>query len=89
MVREVIVDEEVDVIVRVLSDASVLPTSFLWRNQTRYVGGIGRQWSERVDGSTVRVYMVQAVDNSAYELRYDPAADRWTIHRAWLADAVA
>ncbi len=74
---------------RVLSDASVQPTSFLWRNQTRYVADIGRQWSESIDGSTVRVYMVLAVDNSTYELRYDPAQDRWTIHRAWLADVIA
>ncbi len=89
MTREVIVDEQVDVIVRVLSDASVQPTSFLWRNRTRYVSDIGREWSERVDGSTVRVYLVKTVDNSTYELRYDPAEDVWTIHRAWLADAIA
>lgn len=89
MAREVLVDEEVDVLVRVLNDASVRPTSFLWRNRTRYVNDVGRQWAERVQGNTVRVYLVTTVDGDAYELRYDPAEDRWTIHRAWLGDAVA
>ena len=89
MASEVLVDEEVDVLVRVLQDGSVRPTSFLWRNRTRYVSDTGRQWEERVEGRTVRVYLVQTVDNNTYELRYDPAGDRWTIHRAWLRDLVA
>lgn len=88
MASEVLVNEEVDVLVRVLPDGSVRPTSFLWRNRTRYVGELGRSWEERVEGSTVRVYLVQTVDNNTYELRYDPAADRWTIHRAWLRDLI-
>ena len=89
MASEVLVNEAADVLVRVLQDGSVRPTSFLWRNRTRYVSDTGRTWEERVDGRTVRVYLVQSVDNSTYELRYDPAADEWTIHRAWLNDLVA
>ena len=88
MASEVFVDEAVDVLVRVLGDGSVRPTSFLWRNRTRYVSETGRTWEERVDGRTVRVYLVQTVDGNTYELRYDPAEDRWTIHRAWLRDLV-
>lgn len=88
MASEVLVDEAVDVLVRVLQDGSVRPTSFLWRNRTRYVSDTGRTWEERVGGRTVRVYLVQTVDNNTYELRYDPAADRWTIHRAWLRDLI-
>jgi hypothetical protein len=88
MASEVLVNEEVDVLVRVMADGSVRPTSFLWRNRTRYVSELGRNWEERVEGRTVRVYLVQTVDNNTYELRYDPAADRWTIHRAWLRDLI-
>jgi hypothetical protein len=89
MASEVLVNEDIDVLVRVLKDGSVRPTSFLWRNTTRYVSETGRTWEERVDGRTVRVYLVQTVEGSAYELRYDPAGDQWTIHRAWLRDSVA
>ena len=89
MASEVLVDEEIDVLVHVLSDASVRPTSFLWRNQTRYVSDVGRQWAERIEGKSIRVYLVTAVDGSTYELYFDPAENRWTIHRAWLSDLVA
>ena len=89
MNSEVIVDEEVDVLLRVLPSGALQPTSFLWRNKTRYVGDVGRTWEERVDGRTLRCYLVQAVDNNTFELRWDPAADVWTIHRAWLRDMVA
>lgn len=85
MNREVYVNEEVDVLVRVLSNGSFQPTSFLWRDKNRYVGAVGRQWEERVEGQSVRCYLVQAVDDSTYELRWNPAGDRWTVHRAWLA----
>lgn len=89
MASEVLVNEEADVLVRVLQDGSVRPTSFLWRNRTRYVSDTGRTWEELVEGRIVRVYLVQTVDNNTYELQYDPAADRWMIHRAWLQDLVA
>ncbi len=89
MAGEVLVNEAVDVLVRVLPNGSVQPTSFLWRERTRYVGDQGRQWEERVEGRAVRCYLVQTVDGNTYELRYDPAADRWTIHRAWLRDVLA
>ena len=89
MASEVLVDEEVDVLVRVLSDANVQPTSFLWRNHTRYISDVGRQWTERVGGKSIRVYLVTAVDGNTYELYCDPAENRWTIHRAWLSDLVA
>lgn len=89
MASEVLVNEEADVLVRVLRNGAVRPTSFLWRNRTRYVDNVGRTWEERVEGRTVRVYLVQSVDNTTYELRYDPTADRWTVHRAWFSDLVA
>ncbi|MCB9159574.1 MAG: hypothetical protein H6644_06925 [Caldilineaceae bacterium] len=89
MNREVLVDEQVDALVRVMPSGEIRPTSFLWRNKTRYVGDIGRTWEERVDGRTLRCYMVQSVDRNTFELRWDPAADVWSIHRAWLRDALA
>ena len=65
MASEALVDEEVDVLVRVLRDGSVQPTSFLWRDRTRYVGDHGRQWEERVEGRSLRCYLVQTVDGCA------------------------
>lgn len=88
MNQEVLVDEEVDALVRVMPSGNIRPTSFLWRNKTRYVGDIGRVWEERVAGRTLRCYMVQSVDNNVFELRWDPAGDTWSIHRAWLRDAL-
>jgi len=88
MNREVLVDEPVDVLVRMLSNGSIRPTSFLWRNQTRYVDNVGRQWEERVEGRALRCFLIQAVDRNTYELRWDPAADQWLVHRAWLQPAM-
>ena len=88
MQREVLVDEQVDTLVRVMPTGEIRPTSFMWRNKTRYVGDIGRMWEERVQGRTLRCYMIQAVDNNTFELRWDPASDIWTIHRAWLRDVM-
>lgn len=89
MNQEVFVNEEVNVLVRVLPSGSIQPTSFLWRNKNRYVSTVGRSWEERVSGKSIRCYLIQAVDNSTYELRWDPAGDSWTIYRAWLANMAA
>ncbi|GIV76032.1 MAG: hypothetical protein KatS3mg050_0426 [Litorilinea sp.] len=88
MTREVLVDEPVDVLVRLLPGGKISPTSFLWRGKTRYVSTVGRQWEERVAGKSLRCFLLQTVDDNTYELRWDPAGDCWTIHRAWLRDAV-
>ena len=88
MTTQVLVEESVHVLVRVLPTGSVRPTSFLWRDQTRYVSEVGRQWEERVDGKSLRCFLIKAVDNTMYELRWDPAADQWSLHRAWLSNLV-
>jgi len=85
---QVLVEEAVNVLVRMLPSGSVRPTSFVWRDQTRYVSDVGRQWEERVEGKSLRCYLIKAVDNTQYELRWDPAGDRWTLHRAWLNNLV-
>ena len=85
MNREVLVDEQVDALVRVMPTGEIRPTSFLWRNKTRYVGDIGRTWEERVDGRTLRCYMVQSVDRNTFSCGVVPpetattgvAAERW------------
>ncbi len=89
MHREVFVDEPVQTLWRVLPSGEIRPTSFVWRGRTRYVADLGRHWEERVGGRTLRCYLLKAADGSSYELRWDPAADSWTLHRAWLRDAVA
>ena len=86
MNREVLVDEEIDVLVRMMADGEIRPTSFLWRDRTQYVSEIGRQWQERVAGQTYRCFLIQAVDGNTYELRWEPLANVWSIHRAWLRD---
>lgn len=89
MVREVVVEEPINTLVRVLPDGTIRPTSFLWRDRTRYVNNIGRQWEERQGGKTVRHYLIQAVDNNTYEICLDVTTDEWSMQRAWLRDVVA
>jgi len=84
--KEVLVEEAVDVLARLLPDGTQRPTSFLWRERTRYVADVGRQWEERRQGRSLRFYLIQTVDNNTYELYFDPVADRWAISRAWLRD---
>lgn len=86
MPSQVLIDEPVDVLVRVMPNGEVRPTSFLWRGRSRYVNDVGRQWEERVGGRVVRCFLVMTVDDNTYELRWDPAGDRWTVHRGWLRD---
>lgn len=88
MTTQVFVQEPVRVLVRVLPSGSVRPTSFIWRDQTRYVSEVGRQWEERVEGKSLRCFLIKAVDNSQYELRWDPAGDSWSLYRAWLPNVV-
>jgi hypothetical protein len=86
MIREVLINEPADVLVRVSSNGTMMPTSFLWRGKTRYVSDLGRQWEERVGGKALRCYLLKTVDENSYELRWDPAANDWSVHRAWLHD---
>lgn len=86
MSKEVLVDELVDTLVRVMPDGAVQPTSFVWRDRTRYAANLGRQWEERVGGKLVRCYLLQTVDNNTFELHWDAGENLWTLHRAWLQD---
>jgi hypothetical protein len=86
MMKEVLVEEIVDTLVRVTPNGAILPTSFIWRDRTRYVADVGRQWEERLQGKLVRCYLIQSVDNNTYELHWDAGENLWTLHRAWLRD---
>ncbi|MCB0062453.1 MAG: hypothetical protein KDE19_10070 [Caldilineaceae bacterium] len=86
--KEVFVEEAINALVRVMKDGSIHPTSFLWRDRTRYVADLGRQWEERVAGKTVRFYLVQTVDGNTFELTHDPAENQWMVKRAWLRDVI-
>jgi hypothetical protein len=86
MTSEVLVNERVEMLYRVIAGGDIRPTSFVWRNKTRYVSDIGRTWEERVQGSTLRCFMIQTVDGNTFEIRFDAGADQWTIARAWLRD---
>ncbi|MBI1296383.1 hypothetical protein GC175_15630 [bacterium] len=88
MTVELMVDEPVRVLVRMLPNGKIVPTSFVWRDRTRYVGDVGRQWEERVDGKSVRCFLIKNVQNETYELRWDPAGDDWRIYRAWMHNVV-
>ncbi|MEX1019521.1 MAG: hypothetical protein WDZ49_07675 [Litorilinea sp.] len=88
MTAEVLVNEPVDLLYRVMPSGAIRPTSFIWRHQTRYVDTIGRTWEERVQGATLRCFMIQTVEGNTFEIRFDPAQDQWFIQRAWLRDLV-
>ena len=84
MTQEVLVNEPIEMLYRVMSNGDAWPTSFIWRDQTRYVAEIGRHWEERIEGRMLRTYLIQSVDNNTFEARWDPAENLWTLHRAWL-----
>jgi hypothetical protein len=88
MDKEVLVNEAVSTLIRVTPDGAVRPTSFIWRDRTRYVSEVGRTWEERIEGKMLRCYLIHAVDNNTYELHWDAGENIWTLHRAWLRAAV-
>ncbi|MCX6044906.1 MAG: hypothetical protein NT075_07315 [Chloroflexi bacterium] len=88
MTREVLVNEPIKALTRMMASGDIRPTSFLWRDKTRYVSDLGRQWEERIAGKTIHCFLLQTVDNDTYELRWDPGDNAWTVHRAWLRDLV-
>ena len=89
MMHELLVDEPITTLIRVMPKGEALPTSFIWRDRTRYVSEVGRTWEERVGGKLLRCYLIQAVDHSTFDLRWDAGENQWTLHRAWLPAALA
>ena len=89
MDKEVLVNEPIKTLIRVMPDGALRPTSFIWRDRTRYVSEVGRQWEERVGGKMIRCFLIHAVDDNTFELHWDPGENTWTLHRAWLRTAAA
>ena len=69
MNRELLINEPVETLIRVLPNGDVRPTSFVWRDRTRYVNDVGRHWEEIVNGKRLHCYLIQAVDNTTYQLQ--------------------
>jgi hypothetical protein len=80
-------DEPILVQARFLPEGGVQPAAFIWRNRTRYIAAVGRQWEEEVEGTLWRCYMVQTPNGETFELRLDPAGMRWVLARTWLKAA--
>jgi len=84
----VAVDEPVRVAVKTLGSGKIVPKSGVCQGQTQNVSEHGRRRSERIDGRQIRCFLVRTRSLSAFELRWDAAADSWKLHRAWLLNAV-
>jgi len=72
---------------RFAAEGGVQPAAFIWRDRTRYVAAVGREWDEEVGGVLWRCYLVQTPAGETFELRLDPAGMRWVLGRAWLQPA--
>ncbi len=77
------INEPILVQARFLADGGVQPTAFIWRNRTRYIADLGRQWAEPAGGVTWRCYLVRTPTQETFDLRYAPAEGRWVLARAW------
>jgi hypothetical protein len=80
----VFVGEAILVQARFLPEGAVQPVAFIWRNRTRYIASLGREWEEESEGIRWRCYMVQTPTAETFELRLDTAGTRWILARAWL-----
>lgn len=81
------VGEPILVQARFLPKGGVQPAAFIWRNRTRYIAALGREWEDEVEETLWRCYMVQTPNGEAFELRLDLAGMRWILARAWLETA--
>lgn len=81
------VGEPIFVQARFPAEGGVQPAAFIWRNRTRYVAAVGREWAEEAEGTLWRCYLVQTPAAETFELRLDPARMRWVLGRAWCQPA--
>jgi hypothetical protein len=73
---------------RFLPGGGVQPVAFIWRNRTRYIAAVGREWEEEMGETLWRCYVVQAPTAETFELRLDMTGMRWVLARAWLTTAL-
>jgi hypothetical protein len=77
------VGEPIFVQARFTPEGGMQPVAFIWRDRTRYVAALGREWQEEVEGRVWRCYLVQTPTTETFELRLDVAGMRWTLVRTW------
>ncbi|HNS03805.1 MAG TPA: hypothetical protein PKM78_15645 [Anaerolineae bacterium] len=77
------IDQLITVQVRFSPGGGVQPVAFVWDQRTRYLAGLGRQWTEQVDGSEWRCFLAQTVAGDTVELRWNRQSNQWRLHRAW------
>lgn len=87
--HETFIDEPVLVQARFLPGGRVQPTAFGWRERTRYLAGLGRQWNEDAHGQTWRCFLAQTASGDTVELRWQPITHEWRLWRAWWRNALA
>jgi hypothetical protein len=83
------VGEPILVQARFLAEGGVQPAAFIWRNRTRYIAALGREWEEEDQGARWHCYVVQTPTGETFELRLDMAAMRWVLARAWVTTRLA
>jgi PncC family amidohydrolase len=78
------IDEPILVQARFLPDGQVQPLVFVWRNRTRYITDLGRQWQEAVGDVIWRCYLARTPTTETFELRFNSGSGQWMLARAWL-----
>ena len=80
---ETYIDEAVTAQVRFAPGGPVQPVAFAWRERTRYLAGLGRQWTEEIDGVAWRCFLAQTTSGDTVELRWNQQSNEWRLWRAW------
>ncbi len=88
MRRVAAVNEAVQVKAQARPSGELRVKAFEWQGRWHYVAAHGRRWEESTEGRRIRCFLVETLDSSAFELRWDPVEDEWALHQAWLADMV-
>ncbi|MBC8446785.1 MAG: hypothetical protein H8D78_03455 [Chloroflexi bacterium] len=77
------VDEPIMVQARFDAQGRTQPVAFVWRNRTRYVTDVGREWVDETNGDAPRrCFLVRAANGDTFELRLELKTLRWRLHRA-------
>ena len=63
------------------------PLRFRWRGKVIRVRNVTGRWSRREGQSVLRYFSVEGPGSDTYELCYDPRGPRWSLRRAWTAQA--
>lgn len=81
--HETIINEPIMAQVRFLPGGHVQPTAFVWQGRTRYLAGLGRQWTTEDESGAWRCFLAQTANGDTVELRWHTATHEWRLFRAW------